>query len=330
MKRYLENAGMTFLGIIALILGPFYDAIDNPWFTWTVFAILLIILVFIIYDIKKKDKILNEKKVVDIPIVIKVDDGAQTKYIMNELIKSIEKNIDMKDYSEVLQKYYSINIDRFIFEDDCKGDFDKTLNLARVIKYNISQLEDILQKPIKIHLLFYRRPAIAFLIGTIFRTNSIDIYQTNNKNTIDRVMSISNRKYKEKIYKYTKYEKDEYFEDKNSDEVLLIIDSASHNVNENASDLKIYKNRVIMKLIGNGTIPVDVDWEEYVQEIYNAVNELQTKYKKIVIAHSMPEALAVGLGMGFGEYWNVHITQYNYITGEYQIEYKMNDIKYYI
>ena len=177
--------------------------------------------------------------------------------------------------------------------------------------------------------MFYRRPAIAFLIGTIFRTNSIDIYQTNNKNTIDRVMSISNRKYKEKIYKYTKYEKEESFEDKNSDEVLLIIDSASHNVNENASDLKIYKNRVIMKLKGNGTIPTDEDWVEYAQEIYNVVNELQTKYKEIVIAHSMPEALAVCLGMGFGEYWNVHITQYDYASGVYKKVYKMNDIKYY-
>lgn len=55
-----------------------------------------------------------------------------------------------------------------------------------------------------------------------------------------------------------------------------------------------------MKLIGVEIPP---------RNIY-LLNELQIKYKHIVLAHAMPESLSLVLGMAI-ENWNLTITQYN-------------------
>ena len=41
----------------------------------------------------------------------------------------------------------------------------------------------------------------------------------------------------------------------------------------------------------------------------------------------MPEAIAVILGMGLENYWNIHVTQYD--NNDYQNVFTMNKIKYY-
>ncbi|WP_198304744.1 SAVED domain-containing protein [Arcobacter vandammei] len=327
MRYILDNKLIAIIGIIAFLLGPAYDYFDNKFFTGTVSLFLCISVLGAVYFEWRKDKKFN-KSVVHIPIVIKVDDGSQTQYIMNELLRNIEKQYGYKDYKKILQKYYSVNTDRLIFEEVCDMDnFDRLMNFARVIKYNIAQLEEVLNKPVKIHIAFYRRPAVAFLIGTIFKTNSVAIYQTNNKNSLDMVANIDDRRYKERIGEFKKYIVEKDIKDSNIDEILVVINSASHNVNLNSDDLKNYKNIVKIKLKEPGTIPYENDWTEYSQEIYNVFNSLQTQYKNITIAHSMPEALAILLGMGFGDYWNITITQYN--KGSYPKVYKMNEIKYY-
>ena len=327
MNRFFENKFISLIGVLAIVLGPFYDAMDNYYFTWII-AVTLIILVFIaiITEYIRGKKF--DKSVVHIPVVIKVDDGVQVQYTMNELLKNIEKYYGYKDYKEILKKYYSLNIERLIYEESCDmHDFERLMNFARIIKYNISQLEIILNKPLKIHIAFYRRPAVAFLIGTMFRTNSLSIYQIDNKNEFKKIADISNRKYKERIDEFKKYEITENINDNLHDEVLVVINSASHNVNTNSDDLKIYKNIVKIDLKEPGTIPYENDWLDYAQEIYNVFNKLQINFKSIVVAHSMPESLAIILGIGFGEYWNITITQYN--KGLYPKVYKMNEIKYY-
>lgn len=327
MIRFIENKYISLIGVIAIVAGPFYDTVENKYLTGMI-ALLLALSIFIIIVIEyfKGKKIGNS--VVHIPIVIKVDDGVQAQYAMNELIKNIENQYGYDDYKEILIKYYSVNIERLIYEETCGiKDFDTLINFARIIKYNISQLENILNKQIKLHVAFYRRPAVAFLIGTMFRTNSLCIYQIDNKNEFKKVADIANRKYKERIDEFKKYKITEDINDNLNDEVLVVINSASHSVNINSDDLKIYKNIVKIDLKEPGTIPYENDWSDYAQEIYNVFNKLQTNFKSIVVAHSMPESLAIILGMGFGEYWNITITQYH--NGLYPKQYTMNQIKYY-
>ena len=106
-----------------------------------------------------------------------------------------------------------------------------------------------------------------------------------------------------------------------------MINSASHKVNLRAKSLKKYKSVITVNLVENGTIPYESDWTIYANEIYNILNDLQTRYTNITIAHSMPEAIAVILGMGLENYWNIHITQYS--DNDYKNVFTMNRIKYY-
>lgn len=328
IKNFLENKFISVVGVCALVLGPLYDAVENSVFTWIIFSILLILFIIGIIDQYKTNKKI-ENSIIHIPIVIKVDDGPDSKYVMKDLIKNIESNYNFSDYENILQKYYSINVNRFIFEENCNMyDFERLVNFARIIKYNISQIESILEKPVKFHIAFYRRPMVGFLIGTIFRTNNITIYQNNDsKNCFNKVANIENRKYKERIDNFTKYKVVENIKDENDNSILVTIDSASHFVNKNEESLKKYSNFVNITLIENGTIPYTSDWSEYSQEIYNVLNDLQTRFKSITIAHSMPEAISVILGMALENYWNIKITQYT--NGSYPIIYSMNQIKYY-
>lgn len=60
-----------------------------------------------------------------------------------------------------------------------------------------------------------------------------------------------------------------------------------------------------MDLNSNGTIPYEIDWINHAKEIYSVMNELQISYKSIYLAHAMPEALSLVLGMAIENYWNL-------------------------
>jgi hypothetical protein len=76
-----------------------------------------------------------------------------------------------------------------------------------------------------------------------------------------------------------------------------------------------------------GTIPFEDDWIEYSREIYTKIHDYRLQYKKIIIAHAMPEALAFLIGMAIENYWNVEITQYT--NNDNVVLYNMKDIKFY-
>lgn len=330
LDNFLENKIISFVGILAIVLGTFTVAIDSQIVNWLITIMLFGAIVSAwIYEYIKSKKLSSMQ--IHIPIVIKIDDGPDVEYAMDELINSIEKKYNLKDYKSVLQKYFSINYKRLVFEEKYDiENFDRLMSFARIIHYNIQQLETMLAQPIKLHIAFYRRPAFGFLIGTMFRTNNLAIYQNNDfKNCFECVADIKNRKYKERIAfeNFTKYSIKMSLEDDQSDMVLVVINSASHSVNTEDKKLKIYKNRTIVSLKENGTIPYENDWICYAQEIYNVFNCLQANGKKMIVAHAMPEALSVMLGMGLENYWDIKITQY--IDGTYQEVFSMKDIRYY-
>jgi len=219
---------------------------------------------------------------------------------MKNLLKQIEKDYSFDNYAEDLKKYFSIDIDTLTFE--YKGDiydFNHLMNFTWIIKYKLNEIEQQLEGKVKFHIAYYKRPSVGFLIGTLFRTEGIVIYQNNDyEDTFEKVANINSRRYKEKIGNFTKYKVIENIKSKNESNILVVINSASHKVNLRAKSLKKYKNIITVNLIENGTIPYESDWTIYANEIYNILNDLQTRYTNITIAHSMPEAIAVILGMG--------------------------------
>ncbi len=326
-KNIFDNTYIQTAGLLALIFSPFADAIGGSLY-WILSGFLFILFLFGLYDELKTQKKFNNE-IIHIPIVIKVDGGTNIKYVLNMLLKEIGKITLRNNYELDLKKYHSIDIYDYIYEyiGDIY-DFDRLMSFIRIIKYDLYKLEKKLDGRVKFHLAYYKKPSIGFIIGTLFRTEGLFIYQNNDaKNTFEQIADIKDRRYKENRMESIRYTIKESIIDTNINEILIIINSASHLVNYNALSLNNFVNTVTITLNSNGTIPYEDDWVEYASEIYSIINKLQTRYSKFTIAHAMPEALSIILGMALENYWDISITQYE--AGEYKFIYNMKQIIYY-
>ena len=328
--RFLENKYVSLAGILGLLLGSLSDALDNDIAKWIIFAIIIILFIFAIVNEYRLNSKFN-KEVIHIPLVIKIGSKVEASYVMNNLIKEIEKIENTNSYKRDILRFLKIDLDSFIYE--FKGDiydFDNLMDFSRYINHEIKKLQVQIGNKIEFHVAYYQKPAIGFLLGTIFKTENISVYQNNDyKNTFFKVFDINSRKYKENKPNNEFYTIDRSYMTDESNEILVVLNSSSHNVNVNSDKLKQYSNFVKLTLNSNGTIPYEIDWVEHSQEIYTLLNELQTKYKHIVLAHAMPESLSLVLGMAIENYWNLTITQYNPKTRDYDEMYTMNQIKYF-
>jgi len=328
-KHIFDNKFILIAGLLALFLSPIEDAIGGNA-PWALSLILIPLFFYGLFDENKKFNKLNSD-IVHIPLVINVKGDPEQRYVMKDLLAVIEKEYEIDDYSEELNKYLGVNTDNLIF--NFKGNiynFDELMSFLRIIKYKKAQLETKLNKRVTYHIAYYKRPAIGFLVGGLFRTDSIIVYQNNDsKNSFEKVAHVIDRNYKERLDKFEKYNIEYLLNNNTSDDVLLTIRSSSHNINFNTDSLKDFKNIVKIDLIEGNTIPYDSDWIEYSKEIYNVINELQTKYKTITIVHAMPEALAVLLGMALENYWNIKMTQFEHKESNYKYVFSMNNVEYY-
>lgn len=328
--RFLENKYVSLAGILGLLLGSLSDALDNDIAKWIIFAIIVILFIFAIVNEYRLNSKFN-KEVIHIPVVIKIGSKVEASYVMNNLIEEIEKIENTSSYKRDILRFLKIDLDSFIYE--FKGDiydFDNLMDFSRYINHEIKKLQVQIGNKIEFHVAYYQKPAIGFLLGTIFKTENISVYQNNDyKNTFFKVFDINSRKYKENKPNNEFYTIDRSYMTDESNEILVVLNSSSHNVNVNSDKLKQYSNFVKLTLNSNGTIPYEIDWVEHSQEIYTLLNELQIKYKHIVLAHAMPESLSLVLGMAIENYWNLTITQYNPKTSDYDEIYTMNQIKYF-
>ncbi len=328
--RFLENKYVSLTGILGLLLGSLSDALDNDIAKWIIFAIIIILFIFAIVNEYRLNSKFN-KEVIHIPVVIKIGSKVEASYVMNNLIEEIEKIENTSSYKRDILRFLKIDLDSFIYK--FKGDiydFDNLMDFSRYINHEIKKLQVQIGNKIEFHVAYYQKPAIGFLLGTIFKTENISVYQNNDyKNTFFKVFDINSRKYKENKPNNEFYTIDRSYMTDESNEILVVLNSSSHNVNVNSDKLKQYSNFVKLTLNSNGTIPYEIDWVEHSQEIYTLLNELQIKYKHIVLAHAMPESLSLVLGMAIENYWNLTITQYNPKTSDYDEIYTMNQIKYF-
>ena len=330
LMRFLGNKYVSLAGIIGLLLGVLSDALDNDIAKWIIFAIIVILFIFAIVNEYRLNSKFN-KEVIHIPVVIKIGSKVEASYVMNNLIEEIERMENTSSYKRDILRFLKIDLDSFIYE--FKGDiydFDNLMDFSRYINHEIKKLQVQIGNKIEFHVAYYQKPSIGFLLGTIFKTENISVYQNNDyKNTFFKVFDINSRKYKENKLNNEFYTIDRSYMTDESDEILVVLNSSSHNVNVNSDKLKKYSNYVKLTLNSNGTIPYEIDWVEHSQEIYTLLNELQIKYKHIVLAHAMPESLSLVLGMAIENYWNLTITQYNPKTSDYDEIYTMNQIKYF-
>lgn len=327
--RYLfENIFIQIAGVSGILFGPIVDALGGGiWFWYLSGGLSFFFILGIITELQKHNRLSIET--IHIPLVIKIDDGPDSKLIMNQLIRRIEEKNHFSNYKLILQKYLKINIDDFIFEyNGSIYDFECLMNFTRIIKYCTTKLEHQLNGRVKLHIAYYRRPSIGFLLGTIFRTEGAFIYQNNDsENEFYAIANIENRNYKTSVESFSKYRISYELQNNNNDEVLILLESSSHAIALQSSNLCQYQNIVKIKLLEGSTIPYNTDWIPYAREIYTILNHMQTRYKKIILAHAMPEALAIILGMALENYWQIDILQYE--NQQYKYIYNMSQIKYY-
>ena len=210
----------------------------------------------------------------------------------------------------------------------------RLISFLQIIRYELNDVQNRLDNKAQFHILYLRRPAYGFALGGMFRSDGIVVYQNNDyKNRLDKVALIDSRKYKEKINKYKKYDVIKDFNNRENKKLLIVIQISSHDVSVKNKSFQDIENIITIRSKGNGTIPVDKEnvdngvWIEYAQEIYNVINRIKSDFDEITIVHSMPEAIAVIVGMALENYWDINVYQFD--DSVYKQVINLKQIKYY-
>ena len=268
-------------------------------------------------------------EVLPIPIIISVDDPKPLNAIYLSITKEIEKDKRFKDIEKKLNRYFNISRNDLLFQyNGSMYDNERLISFLQIIRYSLNAIERRFDNKVQFHIAYLKRPAIGFVVGSMFRSDGIVVYQNNDfQDRFDRVATISSRQYKEQITEYKKFSLVKNISNSQSKSLLLVIQLSSHNVSYDNDTFKDFENKVILKSLGNGTIGMDEDWVLYAQEIYNTINNLHLQYSDITIAHSMPEAVSIIVGMALENYWNINITQFD--KGDYKAVINLQSIHYY-
>jgi len=328
IKDVTEHPIVQGMTVVILILSYVLDAYDKQeYFTWAagVIAVFIVLVGFLVYRQRK----LYKQEILPIPIVINIDSDESARYVLKKLFDQLEKNSKLKNLQMNLKRYRNIVEDDLIFT--YSGDLydkDRIISFMQIIKYQIKKIKENTPNKVEFHLAYYKRPAFGIFLGYVFSEEDVVVYQKNpDKDYFDKVAQTENRNYKTSVNRYQKFNKILLKEDETNENLLLGIEASSHKLNFNADGLNHFQNIILLEAKHRGTIGVDEDWIQYVREIFTVLNEEQTKYKHITIAHCMPESIAVLLGMAVGNYWSLEITQYD--QGIYKTVMNTNSLKCY-
>ncbi len=334
LENYFSNRIVQIASLLGLFIGYIGDAVANKTLYWALAGVIIVLLLIAIIDeIKNYDELHTDT--IHIPVIIRVDDNTDVEYVYGTLMKKIEQEYGLKNYESKLLKYRGINPKEFIFEYN--GDifeFDRLLSFAQIINYKINQTQKKLQSKVLFHIAYYRRPSVAFMLGSMLRTEGIIVYQNDDGgSTFNKVSNATTRNYKERVKVFEKYDVvQDIQQPEQKDDLLLIINSASHDVNPNVASLQGFANKVTATLKPQtngrlGSVPPTDEWSDYSSELYTLIHDYRLEYKKITIAHAMPEAMALLVGMAIENYWNIDITQYK--DGDNPYIYNMKNVHYY-
>ncbi|MDQ7045599.1 MAG: SAVED domain-containing protein [Sulfurimonas sp.] len=328
LSELIEHDNIKILGIVTIVLSYILDALGKSNYFYIATSIIIIILIYTVYDIKKMKKSF-ENNTIAIPIVINVASNESINYALIHLFKEVEKNSNIDNLQKNLKKYYNItNSDlTFHYNNDLYNQ-ECLISFAQIIRYQISKIKESLPNNVHFHLAYYNKPSVGFVVGQLFLEEELTLYQQNQtKEGFKKIATINTRKYKTEVNDYSKFTIIEKISDINHDTVLLSIRASGHKISFNSASLSKYKNIIKMDANHSGEIFLDEDWIIYAQEIFTQLNKLQTQFKHIVIAHSMPESIAVIVGKAINNYWNIQITQYE--KGEYRPLIRLDKFSYY-
>ncbi len=325
IKELIEHPLIGLLGISTIILGYILDSFNKSEYFIYASLIAAIIIIFAVVNIISNRKQYNQETL-QIPIVINVDSNESAKYTLELLIKQIEKEYGYSNLKKNLKQYRNIVDDDLAFT--YSGDiFDtkRLISFMQIIRYQITKIKEHTPNKVQFHLVSYKRPAIGFLLGYVFENEDLVVYQNNpDKDGLNNIANLHDRNYKEEVEQFTKFTIEKKNTQEHSDTILLAIKASSHHINFGAPSLEGYTHITYMKANHKGHIELTEDWLVYAREIFTLLNEYQSSYKKIIIAHNMPESLAIIVGMAIGNYANIEMTQFS--NSDYKTLINLNDV----
>ncbi len=323
MIELLEKVLISKHGLFATFVAGFGGLFSDALFgTYGFITTLIIAFIILFIGMRRENDIANlyNNEIIPIPVVISIDDNTPIKMLFKSLLSKInEEDSRFDNLMDKLEKYFNISSNMLMFKyDGDMYDNARLISFLQIIRYELNDVQNRLDNKAQFHILYLRRPAYGFALGGMFRSDGIVVYQNNDyKNRLDRVASIDSRKYKEKTNKYKKFDIIKDFKNKENKKLLIVIQISSHNVSTENISFQNVENIITIRSKGNGTIPVDKEsvdsgvWIEYAQEIYNVINKIKSDFDEIKIAHSMPEAVAVIVGMALENYWNIDVYQFD-------------------
>jgi hypothetical protein len=199
-------------------------------------------------------------------------------------------------------------------------------------QHNIRQFVDSVPGEKVYHVFLYGPASLALGLGAVFGSkHKMVIYQRLDGQYIPVIDQRKNlRRIKQPLveHKYITVSEPQRF----TPDIALVLDMSSHPAR---GDVKRYINQQglemeVVEVVNTygGNLTED-DWTPVVQEIYSVFNQLQAKTEitTIHLFHSMPVALAFGVGMALGNF--VPVTVYNWEASEkpYQPVLKLNELK---
>jgi len=197
------------------------------------------------------------------------------------------------------------------------------LKSIRLISKSKASSEEISKIPI-FHVGFKMPASLALGIGASVGTGKVPIvvYHYDPIQGYLPVIDLTKnpRAIKKKISSYEELEIIP-LKQKNSKSCVLTIRLASHSPQSIA--LEELTNSVNGSLFliehksNTGNLPIKKDWTKIVTELRSVVEEIHKTFSEIHLVLSLPIAIAFGLGMALGNYWDISVYQFNKSDGKY-------------
>ncbi len=323
IENILSNRFATTASLLAVPVAFVADYIGVPIAYAIAAGIVAVLFVLAYIDEKRKQKLYSQPNV-PIPIVFNISNPADSRSALASLFENFQGSYP--HHQENLKKYFNITPDDLIFE--YSGDIfdeDRFVDFLKISKHDIKRLEAKTPKNVQFHMVYIGPIANAILVGTIFGTEGVTLYQYNKSTDSYAIaLEIDSRKFKEPIDAFEIFKREDIGQVEESEHVTIAIDLASHKVALN----KLQKPIIHLESRVGATLHKPEEFIRANQEIYSVINTLQQHSPHITLAYSMPTTIAILLGMSVQSYWDIMLTQFN--DGEYKpVMSRLNKIKYY-
>lgn len=318
---------------IALIIGFFLALITDQFGQGYIYVFVIVLIVVLIGIIKEAQKfIIYEKNAIPLPIVINISNPNSSENALSSIFTIIEKEAIHANHQENLQKILGIEKQDLIF--NYSGNIfekDQLQTFLKITRYNLEKIKNKTPRNTVIYLAYIGPASVAILVGTLFGTDGVKIFQYNRgEDNYYPVAEIGDRRLKEDIIELEKFERILLPINKTHSKICVVIDAASHQISLDDDDIKNYGDIIHLKSKTSGTIQPEEDWLQYCREIFKVLNIAQQQsYEEIKLVYSMPVGLGILIGMATQQYWPILLTQYDFQTQTYQNLFALNDFKYY-